>query len=166
MPKINPDAIAHRDSCIYPGALANIVKGRQKKALGDSVGLSQFGVNLTTLAPGAASAHRHWHAKEDEFVFVVSGTPTLIEDANPIQGDEAIGDTIETLMAPGDMAGFKAGDPVGHHIINKSEDIVVLLEVGTRLASDDVTYTDKNVDMQVQRRNGQWRVLRKDGSSY
>ena len=107
--------------------------GREKRALGNVFDLTQFGVNLTTLAPGTWSAHRHWHDNEDEFVFVVEGEITLIDDAG------------EHLLKPGMCAGFKAGVANGHHLVNKTKTPVTYLEIGTRAPREQAHYSD--VDM-------------------
>jgi uncharacterized cupin superfamily protein len=98
--------------------------------LGDVVGLTQFGVNLTRLKPGAASAHRHWHETEDEFVYILEGEATLIDNAG------------EVVLKAGDCAGFKANDPNAHCLINKSQRDVVFIEVGTRATTDRYHYPD------------------------
>jgi uncharacterized cupin superfamily protein len=92
--------------------------------------LTQFGVNLTRLKPGTAFALRHWHHNEDEFVYILEGELVLIEDDG------------EVLLRPGDAAGFKAGVPNGHHLINKSQRDAVYLEIGTRAPSDRAQYPD------------------------
>src|ERR1700758_938305 len=104
----------------YPPPLDRVVLGRERKRLGNAVGLDQFGVNLTTLKPGAASALRHWHEQEDEFVYVLEGEVVLIEDGG------------EPVLKPGDAAGFKANVANGHQLVNRSAQDVVYLEIGTR----------------------------------
>lgn len=136
----------------YPAAFRQVTEGRARQALGDAAGLTQFGVRLTRLAPGAASALRHWHISEDEFVYILDGTPTLITNAG------------EELLKPGDAAGFPAGDEDGHQLVNRSKLEVVYLEVGTRAAQDYVNYTD--VDMQVLRAPGRSFFLTKSGLPY
>lgn len=130
MPKIDIDAVPLRTGTGYPELFAAIAEGRSRRRLGDAVGLNQFGVNLTTLAPGAGTAHRHWHHNEDEFVYVLSGVATLIDDGG------------ETILRAGDAAGFKAGVPNAHQILNKSSGSVVLLEIGTRAATDRGVFPD------------------------
>src|ERR1700729_2127003 len=120
MPKIDISKIPTDARTGYPAPYDRVVVGRERKRLGNAAGLDQFGVNLTTLKPGAASALRHWHEKEDEFVFLLEGEVVLIDDGG------------ETLLKAGDAAGFKANAPNGHHLINKSDRDAVLLEVGTR----------------------------------
>ena len=117
----------------YPAAFKGPCDGRAKRVLGDIFNLSQFGVNLTTLAPGAWSAQRHWHAHEDEFVYVLDGEITLINDAG------------EHTMGPGQCAGFKAGEPDGHHLVNKSDAPASFLEIGTRSDIEHAEYPD--IDM-------------------
>src|SRR5690606_10532462 len=133
MPKIDIDAVPARTGTGYPKLFAGIAEGRSRKRLGEAVGLDQFGVNLTTLGPGAGTAHRHWHHNEDEFVYVLSGEATLIEDGG------------ETILRAGDAAGFKAGVPNAHQILNKSGGDVLLLEVGTRAAVDRGVFPDMDI---------------------
>jgi uncharacterized cupin superfamily protein len=141
-----------RATTIYPPRYAGELAGREKRALGDAFQLTQFGVNLTTLAPGAWSAHRHWHEHEDEFVYVVEGEITLVDDAG------------EHLLTPGMCAGFKAGVPNGHNLINKSTMPAAYIEIGTRSANERSHYPE--ADMQGEKVDGKWRILHKDGSAY
>src|SRR6201999_55244 len=120
MPKIDIAKAVVRTKGVYPGPYRASTEGREKTALGNVAGLTQFGVNLTLLKPGAASALRHWHEQEDEFIYVLEGELTLIEDCG------------ETLLKPGDCAGFKAGTSNGHMLINRSARDAVYLEIGTR----------------------------------
>jgi uncharacterized cupin superfamily protein len=133
VPKIDIAKAAVRTTSIYPDQFKSVCAGREKAALGNLAGLTQFGVNLTRLKPGAASALRHWHDNEDEFVYVLEGEITLIED----QG--------ETLLHVGEAAGFKAGVPNGHHLINKSDRDAVYLEMGTRAERDRAHYPDNDL---------------------
>jgi uncharacterized cupin superfamily protein len=114
----------------YPDPFAEAVNGRSKQALGDAGGLTQFGVNLVELQPGAASSQRHWHTHEDEFVTVVSGELTLVTDEG------------ETLMRAGDCAAFPAGRPNGHQLINRGWGNALFLCVGSRIADDQAHYPD------------------------
>jgi uncharacterized cupin superfamily protein len=114
----------------YPEAFAEAVQGRSKQALGQAGGLTQFGVNLIELQPGAASSQRHWHTREDEFAMVVSGELTLITDEG------------ETLMRAGDYAAFPAGRPNGHHLVNRGWGNALLLVVGSRVPDDTAEYPD------------------------
>jgi uncharacterized cupin superfamily protein len=136
----------------YPADMAKMVAGRSKHPLGDLFGLANFGVNLTRLAPGAYSALRHAHAKQDEFVYLLEGEAVLITDAG------------ETVMKAGMCAGFKAGSGDAHHLHNRSQKDVVFLEVGDRSAGDSVSYPDNDVVAAYQ--DGKWKYTRKDGTPY
>ena len=114
--------------------------------------LTQFGVNLTRLKPGAASALRHWHEAEDEFVYVLEGEITLIDDGGT------------TVLQPGDAAGFKAGVANGHHLVNRSQRDAVYLEVGTRAKRERAHYSD--VDLVYDRDESGFRFSRKSGEAY
>ena len=137
----------------YPANMAAMVAGRLKRPLGDLFGLTNFGVNLTRLAPGAYSALRHAHAKQDEFVYVLKGEPTLVTDSG------------EEPMRPGMCAGFKAGTGDAHHLANRTGKDVVILEVGDRSAGDSVSYPDDDV-VAVFGPDGKWKYARKDGTPY
>ena len=152
MPKIDIAAIAPRTSSIYPDAFADLVRGRYKQALGNAAGLTQFGVNLTRLAPGAISALKHWHENEDEFVFILEGEATLIEDG------------AETPLRAGEAAGFKAGERVAHQIANRSQADVVYLEIGTRAPREQAHYPDD--DLTYRRDEAGHHFHRKDGTPY
>ena len=154
MPKLDIKNAPVRTATVYPGKLADHCKGRSKVALGDLGGLDQFGVNLTRLAPGAGSAHKHWHLKEDELIYMLEGEAVLVEDDG------------ETVLKAGDAAAFKAGAPNGHMMVNRSGADAVFLEVGTRSMDEDVTYTDPDVDMKVIKENGAWKISRKNGEHY
>ena len=114
----------------YPEPFADIVNGRSRQALGEAGGLTQFGVNLVELKPGAASSQRHWHSHVDEFVMVVSGELTLITDEG------------ETLMRAGDYAAFPAGRPNGHHLVNRGWGNALMLAIGPESGEDRATYPD------------------------
>ncbi len=137
---------------IYPAPYASRVAGRQKRPLGDRFGLKNFGVNLTRLAPNAQSALRHAHTKQDEFVYILEGHPTLVTDEG------------RTRLAPGMCAGFRAGTGNGHHLVNESGEDVVYLEIGDRPAGDEASYPDD--DLHVAMVEGRWRVTHKDGTPY
>lgn len=154
MPKIDISSAPVRTACAYPGTLATHCEGRSKIALGDLGGLDQFGVNLTRLAPGAASAHKHWHAKEDELVYIVEGEVVLVEDDG------------ETVLRAGDAATFKAGVENGHMITNRSKADAVFLEIGTRAADEVSSYTDPAVDLKMVKENGGWTAYRKSGEKH
>jgi uncharacterized cupin superfamily protein len=140
------------EATVYPSPLDQVVKGRFKRKLGDAVGLADFGVNLTELAPGAASSHRHWHASEDEFVYIISGEVVLIDDDG------------ETILTAGMIAGFPAGNPNGHQLVNRSTETASVLEVGSRRSEDAVEYPD--VDMKLTKAADQMTLTRKDGSAF
>lgn len=130
-----------------------VAAGRDKQPLGDLFGLTNFGVNLTRLAPGGQSALRHAHGKQDEFVYLLEGEAVLITDAG------------ETTLKPGMCAGFKAGTGDAHHLVNRTKKDVVFLEVGDRSAGDSVTYPDDDV-MAVFGPDGKWKYSRKNGTPY
>jgi uncharacterized cupin superfamily protein len=136
----------------YPEPFASRIAGREKRPLGDLFGLANFGVNLTRLAPGAMSALRHAHTKQDEFVYILEGHPTLHTDEG------------RTRLAPGMCAGFKSGTGNGHHLINETGEDVVYLEIGDRTPGDEGSYPDD--DLQAQMVDGKWRFVHKDGSPY
>jgi len=152
MPKIDTTKLKPRESTNYPDAFKHVVKGREKTALGNAADLSQFGVNLTRLKPGAASALRHWHQNEDEFVYILAGELVLIEDEG------------ETVMRPGDCAGFKANVANGHHLVNRTERDALYLEVGTRAPAECAHYPD--VDLKFERDETGARILHKNGEPY
>jgi uncharacterized cupin superfamily protein len=137
----------------YPEPFASRMDRRVKRPLGDLFGLTGFGVNLTRLAPGGETALRHAHSQQDELVYVVRGHPTLVSDAG------------ETLLGPGECAGFKAGSGDAHHLVNRTDDDVVLLEVGDRTPGDVVIYPDDDLEA-VLGADGAWRFTRKDGTPY
>jgi uncharacterized cupin superfamily protein len=136
----------------YPEPFAARMTGRRKQPLGERFGLKNFGVNLTRLAPGAMSALRHAHTRQDEFVYVLQGYPTLRTD----EGD--------TRLAPGMCAGFRAGTGNGHHLINETDEDVVYLEVGDRTPGDEAVYPDD--DLKATLVDASWRFAHKDGSPY
>lgn len=148
----DPNAVEARRGTLYPAELAKGFEGRVKRALGNAGGLTQFGVNLATIEPGAMSAHRHWHRVEDEFIYVLDGELTLITDA----GEEVLG--------PGMAACFPAGEPNGHHLVNKGARPASYLEVGTRSGDEDAEYPD--VDLRLEKRDGKAVFLHKSGEPY
>lgn len=137
---------------IYPEPFASLMAGREKRVLGDLFGLSNFGVNLTRLMPGARSAMRHAHTQQDELIYILSGHPVLITDDG------------ETQLAPGMCAGFKAGTGNAHQLLNRSNAEVQYLEVGDRSAGDAAVYPDD--DLRADLVDGQWQFSHKDGSPY
>lgn len=152
MPVIDRSRVPVKAGSIYPEPYASEMKGRSSLRLGDAGGLTQFGVNLVTLEPGAKSSLRHWHRNEDEFVMVTTGTCTLIEDAGA------------TVMHPGDCAAFPAGDTNGHHFVNRSGRVATFLVVGTRSAHEVATYSD--VDMVAEIKAGRATFTHKDGTPW
>lgn len=149
---IEAERVRPRTGSVYPEPYAAPLTGREKRALGDALGLSQFGVNLVTLRPGAWSSQRHWHENEDEFVYVLQGEITLVTDAG------------ETLLKPGMAAGFPAGKPDGHHLINRASEPAVYLEVGTRAQTEVAHYSD--IDLGGRKENGRYVFTRKNGEPY
>src|SRR5215471_18207957 len=149
MPKIDIAKATTRKTSPYPPPLNEVCNGREKTALGNVGGLTQFGVNLTKLTPGAFSSLRHWHENQDEFVFLIEGELTLIEDEG------------ETVLRPGDAAGFKAGIAHGHHLVNRSNSDAVYLEIGTRTLRERAHFSD--VDLVVVADEAGVHYSRKDG---
>jgi uncharacterized cupin superfamily protein len=152
MPKVDIAALKIESATNYPEPFNRAVQGRLRKRLGNAVGLDQFGVNLTTLKPGAWSSQRHWHENEDELVYVLSGELVLCEDSG------------ETVLKPGDAAGWKAGVPNGHCLINRTQQDAVYLEIGSRARREKATYSD--IDMLVERDEAGFRYRRKSGEPY
>jgi uncharacterized cupin superfamily protein len=152
MPVIDPKTVPVKTGSIYPEPYASMMAGRSSLRLGDAGGLTQFGVNLVTLEPGALSSLRHWHLHEDEFVMVTEGACTLVLDAG------------ETVMHPGDCAAFPAGNPDGHHFINHTDQVARFLVVGSRAPREVATYSD--VDLRVEVQAGQARFTYKDGTDW
>ncbi len=129
-PALDPEELAVRRGSSYPEAFREPCRTRIKRVLGDALGLTNFGVNLVTLPPGAWSAQRHWHSHEDEFVYVLDGELTLITDGG------------EQALTAGQVAGFPAGKADGHHLVNKGSAPATYLEIGDRNAEDVCTYPD------------------------
>lgn len=136
----------------YPEPFASRMKGREKRQLGDIFGLTNFGANLTRLVPGAMSALRHAHTKQDEFIYILEGEPTLRTDEGSVR------------LSPGMCAGFKAGTGNGHHLINETSEDVVYLEIGDRTPGDEGSYPDD--DLKALLVEGKWQFVRKDGTPY
>jgi uncharacterized cupin superfamily protein len=137
---------------LYPEIFAARVAGREKRPLGDLFGLTNFGVNLTRLVPNTSSSLRHAHTRQDEFVYILEGTPTLYTDEGTLE------------LAPGMCAGFPAGTGNAHHLVNESNADVVFLEIGDRTAGDEGSYPDD--DLHAAMVDGQWRFVHKDGTPY
>ena len=157
-PALDPSTVEPRTTSMYPEPYRSRVLPREKRALGDALGLTKFGVNLTTLPPGKESSMRHWHTREDEFVFVLSGEVVLRTDAG------------EQVLAAGQCAGFpassdgKTGD--GHQLINRSGAPVVYLEVSNRAPGDEGFYPDPDVDLHFHGVGADPLFTRKDGSRF
>jgi len=138
---------------LYPEPFASMMEGREKRKLGDYFGLVNFGVNLTKLNPGAMSALKHYHLKQDEFIYIISGTPTLVLGSQ------------EYVMHPGECFGFRKGQEIGHQLINKSPELVTYLEIGDRTGGDQAGYPD--VDLLAKSNpDGSWSFTHRDGSTY
>ncbi len=152
MPKIDIDSIPLDTRTGYPEPFCRAVVGRERKRLGNAVGLDQFGVNLSRLKPGAASSQRHWHKNEDELVYVLEGELVLVEDGG------------DTVLKPGDAAGWKAGVPNGHCLINRTDRDAVFLEIGSRAPREVANYPD--IDMRAERDDKGMRYVHKDGTPY
>lgn len=152
MPVIDPAKVPLKTGSIYPEPYASMMQGRSSLRLGEAGGLTQYGVNLVSLDPGALSSLRHWHQHEDEFVWVVEGECTLVDD----QG--------EALMRPGDCAAFPAGQANGHHFVNRSDRVARFLVVGTKAPQEVATYSD--VDLRVEMAGGKARFTYKDGTDW
>ncbi len=136
----------------YPDPFARRVAGRERRRLGEVFGLRNFGVNLTRLEPGAESALRHRHSKQDEFVYVLEGHPSLVTDEG------------ETVLGPGCCAGFVAGGG-SHHFVNRTGEDVLYLEVGDRTPGDTVGYPADDLAAALDADN-RWVFTHKDGRPY
>ncbi len=150
MPKVDIDAVPSQRGTSYPPDFNIMSSERLRQRIGDAGGLTDFGVNLTRLPPGNWSSQRHWHSHEDEFVYVVHGELILVEDSG------------ETVLRAGDCAAFPKGTGNGHHIINKSDEVAIYLEVGSRNQDDLTTCSD--IDMMSYNADGQFR--HKDGTLF
>ncbi|MBW4506287.1 MAG: cupin domain-containing protein [Scytonematopsis contorta HA4267-MV1] len=137
----------------YPEPFAVRMLGREKRILGDLFGITNFGVNLTRLAPNAVSALRHAHTKQDEFIYILQGFPTLYTDEGCTQ------------LSPGMCAGFKAGTGNGHHLINETTEEVLYLEIGDRTPGDEGSYPDDDLKA-ILMESGKWKFVHKDGTPY
>jgi len=151
-PAIDPATVAPHVGTGYPPPYKAGVDARERRALGDVFGLANFGVNLTRLPPGCASAQRHWHKLQDEFIYIVEGTPILETSAG------------EQELRPGMVAGFPAGVADGHRLINRTARDVIYLEIGDRAPGDEVDYPD--VDMIGRDIGGKWKFTRRDGGEF
>jgi len=150
MPKIDISAIATKTGSSYPGGYSAQMDGRSQVPLSKAGGITQFGANIVHLAPGALSSLRHWHENQDEFLVVIKGTCTLVDDMG------------ETTLAPGDCAAFPAGDANGHHIVNRSDAPASFVVVGTHTKTETAHYSD--IDMMVRMDANGSNFTRRDGS--
>ena len=149
MPRIEIEKIPAQQIASYPREFAAVISGREKQRIGDAAGLTQFGVNVTRIKAGSASALRHWHEQEDEFIYMIEGELVLQENDG------------ETVLKPGDAAGWRANGGIGHCLINRSDRDALYLEVGTRSKDERVHYPD--VDFRLERDDKGRRWMRKSG---
>ena len=152
MPKLDLAQVPQKTGSIYPEPYASMMKGRSSLRLGQAGGLTQFGVNLVTLEPGALSSLRHWHLNEDEFVMVLTGECVLVEDEG------------ETVMRAGDCAAFPANTPNGHHFVNRSGSVAQFLVVGTKAPREVATYSDGDLKVEIDGTTA--RFTYKDGTDW
>src|SRR5262245_26956208 len=152
LPALDPATVISSEGTSYPDAFKPAVAGRTKRRLGDALGVKHFGVNMTTIKPGSGSALRHWHSREDEFIYLLSGELVLVTEAG------------EQTLTAGMCAGFPAGKADGHHLVNRTSQDAVYLEVGDRDPADAVTYPDEDL-LAVGTPQGR-RFTRKDGTAY
>jgi uncharacterized cupin superfamily protein len=151
-PALDPSTVPAVTGSAYPEPFRSRVSSRRKQKLGEALGLKNFGVNLTTIPPGAVSALRHWHTHEDEFIYIVRGELTLVTNNG------------EQRLTAGMCAGFPAGKADGHCLVNRTDRDAVYLEVGDRRPDDAVTYPDDDI---LGRATPQGRRFsRKDGTPY
>lgn len=137
---------------LYPEVFASCIKGREKRQLGDFFGLTNFGINLTRLKPNAISALRHAHTRQDEFIYILQGYPTLKTNDG------------ETQLSPGMCTGFPAGKDNAHNLINLTLEDVLYLEIGDRTPGDEAVYPDD--DIQAKFIDDKWAFSQKNGSPY
>jgi uncharacterized cupin superfamily protein len=150
---IHAGDIEARTGSSYPDPFRKDVAARSKRALGDLFGLTNYGVNLVELSPGSWSSQRHWHSHEDELVYVLSGELTLVSDAG------------RQRLVAGMVAGFPAGDTNGHHLLNDGDSVATYLEIGNRVAEDEVFYPD--IDLQlIGDGEGGYVFTHRDGKPY
>ncbi len=152
MPKVDIAKVPVKSGSFYPAEFQAECHGREKQALGDAIGLTQFGVNIARIKPGAASALRHWHEQEDEFIYMLEGELVLAENGG------------EVVLKSGDAAGFKAGSGNAHRLINRGKRDAVYFEVGSRAKSERVHYPD--VDLVMERDEKGRRYLHRSSEPY
>ena len=151
-PALDPATLPVKTGGNHPEPFGVRIAGREKRALGDAAGLENFGVNLVRLPPGTPSTLRHWHSRQDEFVYVLEGEVTLVTDAG------------EQVLRAGMAAGFPAGAADGHVLENRTGADALYLEVGDRTEGDEVDYSD--IDLLVRHIDGAERYVHKDGTPY
>ena len=152
LPAIDPRDVPALRGSSYPEPFAGRVAGRVRRRVGDALGLKNFGVNLTLIEPGAQSALRHWHARQDEFIYLLEGELVLVTEAG------------EQVLTQGMAAGFVAGNADGHFLVNRSDAPAVYLEVGDRLPGDAAIYPDD--DLAAHNRLAQWTFTHRNGQEY
>jgi|SRR5579872_198131 len=153
-PALDPQAVEPVSRTGYPEPYRSRVMPREKRRLGDALGLTKIGINRTTLPPGKESSMRHWHTHEDEFIFILEGEVVLRTESG------------EQLLKAGMCAGFACGTADGHQLINRSDRPAVYLEVSNRDAEDTAYYPDPDVDMIANPPTARGRLVRKDGTPY
>ncbi|NKB59228.1 MAG: cupin domain-containing protein [Alphaproteobacteria bacterium] len=151
-PALDPAGVEPRIGAGYPDKFKALCAEREKRILGDPLGLTNFGVNLVTLKPGSGSAERHWHSCQDELIYVLEGEITLITNAG------------EQTLRPGMVAGFPAGVADGHNLINRGATDARYLEIGDRTTGDEVAYPD--IDLAARSVDGSFKFFAKDGTPY
>jgi len=152
MPVIDPDSAPLRTGTIYPAPMAALVAGRSSRKLGEAAGLTQYGVNMIILQPGAAASARHWHEREDEFLIVTQGEMLLVDEDG------------EHPMRSGDCAAFPAGQANGHHMVNHSDSEARFLVVGTSIDGEVAHYPDHG--LKVVLGQGGPRFFHEDGRPF
>jgi uncharacterized cupin superfamily protein len=148
-PALDPHGVATENRSGYPEPYRSRVLPREKRRLGDALGLTRIGINQTTLPPGKESSMAHWHSREDEFVYVLEGEVVLRSAQR------------EQRLTAGMCAGFPAGTQEGHQLINRSGHPAVYLEISNRDGEDSAYYSDADVDLKFENR----RMTRRDGSA-
>lgn len=151
-PGIDPTNVEYANEGSYPAGLDKPCAGRKSRRIGEHFGLTNFGANLAELQPGAWSSQRHWHSHEDELVYVISGELRLVSDAG------------EQVLATGMVAGFAAAVEDGHHLVNRSDEVAVYLEIGDRRPMDNCHYPDIDLFLAATANGHEFR--RKDGEPY
>ncbi len=151
-PALDPRSLKMQTGTSYPSPHDEICANRMKARLGDTLGLNNFGVNYVCLPPGTASSQRHWHTKQDEFIYIIKGQLVLVTDAGA------------QVMCAGTVAGFPAGKPDGHQLINRTDKDAFYMEVGDRTEGDTGEYSD--IDMRAVRDDSGFLFVHKDGTPY